>query len=300
MTRGPGWPTVLGLTLVVLTFSVVHPLQLMMIPLAMLLVALPPRRLSLLLFSAALVVLSFAGPRTSLWAVERGWALMLGAYFLAAVVLWPAWPFVQRALAALAAAVVTGAGLIALVGGWPELDWMISSHYREVAEAMGRSWPGGLTNAEDVIELAASLPAQLFPAFIAVGSVAALAIAWWGYRRLARRDAALGRLVEFRFPDVLVWVLIIGLALLAAPVADWAGRIGSNLVFFMGALYALRGLGVLVAVVLGMVGAQVPVLLVLSVLAVFLYPIVVAGMLLLGVTDTWLDLRSGKQVNDEG
>jgi hypothetical protein len=74
-----------------------------------------------------------------------------------------------------------------------------------------------------------------------------------------------------------------------------------NLVVFMGALYALRGLGVMVDLVVGMVGSNVAVLVVLAVVAVLLYPIVVAGTLLLGVTDTWLDLRSGRRVvNDEG
>lgn len=298
--RGPGWPTVLGLTLVVLTFSVVHPLQLMMIPLAMLLVALPPRKLSLLLFAGLLVVLSFAGPQGTLWSVERGWALVLGAYFVGAVLFWPDRPFLTRALAATAAAAATAGVLIGLTGGWSELDWMIASHYREVAEGMGRAWPG-LASADEVVELAARLPARLFPAFVAVGSVAALAVGWWGYRRLARRGEPLGRLTEFRFPDPLVWVLIAGVALLVVPLAEWSTRVGSNLVFFMGALYALRGLAVLLALVLGMVGPQLPVLLVLGVVGIFLYPIVVAGTLLLGVTDTWLDLRSGgRTANDEG
>lgn len=299
--RGRGWPTVLGLTLVVLTFSVVHPLQLMMIPLAMLLVALPPRRLPLLLFAGLLGLLSFTGSGGALWSVERGWALLLGAYFISAVLLWPGRPFLERALAATVATLATAAALIGVTGGWSELDWMMASHYREVAEAMGRTWPGGLVNADEVVALAARLPARLFPSFMAVGSIAALGVGWWGYRRLARRGEALGRLTEFRFPDMLVWVLILGIALLVVPQTDWGARLGSNLVFFMGALYALRGLAVLTALVLGMVGPQLPVLLVLGVVGVFLYPIVVAGTLLLGVTDTWLDLRSGKRAaNDEG
>ena len=299
--RGPGWPTVLGLTLVVLTFSVVHPLQLMMIPLALLLVALPPRRIPLLLFAGLLGLLSFLGPRGNLWAVERGWALLLSGYFVATILLWPGRSFLVRALTATAATATTAAVVIGWSGGWSELDWMMASHYREVAEAMGQGWTGGLANAEEAVALAASLPARLFPAFLAVGSVAALAVGWWGYRRLTRTGEPLGRLTEFRFPDALVWVLIAGLALLVVPLADGAARVGSNLVFFMGTLYALRGLAVLVALVIGTVGLQVPVLLVLGVVGVVLYPIVVAGTLLLGVTDTWLDLRSGRlTANDEG
>lgn len=299
--RGPGWPTVLGLTLVVLTFSVIHPLQLLMIPLAMLLVALPPRRIPLVLFAGLLGLLSFTGPQTTMWAVERGWSLLLGGYFVVAVLVWPGRSFLVRALGATAASVVTAALVMALSGGWSELDWMMASHYREVAETMGRTWPGGLADMEPVVELAARLPARLFPAFLAVGSMAALGVGWWGYRRLSSQGEALGRLTDFRFPDVLVWVLIAGVALMVVPLADGAARFGSNLIFFMGALYALRGLAVLAALVLGMVGPQLPVLLVLGVVGLFLYPIVVAGTLLLGLTDTWLDLRSGRRTaNDEG
>lgn len=300
--RGPGWPTVLGLTLVVLTFSVLHPLQLMMIPLAMLLVALPPRRAGLVLFAGLLALLSFTAPRGAMWAVERGWSLLLGGYFVGAVLVWPERSFLVRALAATAATAGTTALLVVATGGWSELDWMMAAHYREVAETMGRTWPGGLTDADRVVEVAARLPARLFPSFLAVGSVAALAVGWWGYRRLGRQgEPPLGRLTEFRFPDVLIWVLIAGVALLVVPLADGAARVGSNLVFFMGALYALRGLAVLTALVLGMVGPQLPVLLVLGVAGLFLYPIVVAGTLLLGLTDTWLDLRSGRRTaNDEG
>jgi hypothetical protein len=299
--RGPGWPTVLGLLLVVLTFSVVHPLQLMMVPLALLLVGLPPRRIGLLLFGAMLVTLAFVGPRGTLWSVERGWSLLLGGYFVVATVAWPRQSFTTRALVATAGTAVTAAAIIMALGGWESLDMTIARHYRDVASQMAATWPGGLRNAAEVVALASEVPARLFPAFLAVGSVAGLGVAWWGYRRLAQQGEPMGRLPEFRFPDALVWVLIAGVALLLVPATGWAPRLGSNLVFFMGALYALRGLAVLATLIPAMVGAQLPALLVLGVVGLLLYPIVVAGTLLLGVTDTWLDLRSGRRkVNDEG
>jgi hypothetical protein len=68
--RGPGWPTVLGLVLVVITFSVVNPLQLVAIPLALLLVALPPRTPTTLLVALALMVVAFSGAARD--AVARG------------------------------------------------------------------------------------------------------------------------------------------------------------------------------------------------------------------------------------
>lgn len=299
MQRGPGWPTVLGLTLVVVAFSVIHPLQLMLVPLALLLVALPPRNPRLLVFAGLLAAVAFMRPRGPLWSVEWGWALLLSGWFIVAVLVWPRRSFLTRAVAATAATVSTGAVLIAGFGSWGELDWAIATQYRALAESIAGAWPGGVSG-EQVVDLAASLQASLFPSFLAVGSVAALAVAWWGYSRLARRGEVLGRLVEFRFPDTLLWVLIAGMALVVVPLGDWGPRLGSNLVFFMGALYALRGLAVVVALVLGLVGTQVPVLIALGLVGVLLYPIMVAGTLLLGVTDTWLDLRSGRVENDEG
>jgi hypothetical protein len=299
--RGPGWPTVLALVLVVITFSVVQPLQLIAIPLVLLLVALPPRRPGSLVVAAALAALSFTGPRGELWYVERGWALVLGGWFLVAVLVAPRGSFIARALAATGAAAATAAGLVLVRGGWAALDWAIATRYREVADSVGRSWPGVGVDAAVVAELAAELPARLFPGLTALGSVAALAVAWWAYRRLSGLDRPLGRFTRFRFPDGMVWVLIAGLVLIIAPLAAWAPRLGSNLVVFMGALYALRGLAVMIAVVLGLAGTQPGVLLALGVVAVLLYPIVVAGTLLLGVTDTWLDLRSGRRrENEEG
>lgn len=297
MDRGPGWPTVLGLTAVVLTFSVIQPLQLMLIPMGVLLVALPPRQPRLIVFAGLLLAAAFLGTHGPMWSVERGWALVLSAWFVVAVLVWPDRAFLPRALGATMATMVTAALLIAVFGSWGELDWAISSQYHELAGSLAASWPGGIP--ADVVDLAAAVQARLFPAFVAVGSLAALAVAWWAYTRLGRRGRMLGRLTEFRFPDGLLWLLIVGLALVLVPLDGWGVRFGSNLLFFMSALYALRGLAVVVALVLGM-GAQLPVLIALSVVGLLLYPIVVAGTLLLGVTDTWLDLRSGRVTNEEG
>jgi len=299
--RGPGWPTVLGLALVVITFSVIHPLQLVLIPLALLLVALPPRGVGSTVLAAALVVLVFLGPRGALWYVERGWALLLAGWFVVLVVAWPRASFTTRAVAATSAAMLSAAAIIVVQGGWAALDHTVASQYREMAEAVGRVWPGRAAEAEMVAGWAGDLPARLFPALTAIGSVAALAVAWWAFGRVSGGGRPLGTLTEFRFPDALVWVLIGGVALLLIPLTGWAPRLGSNLVVFMAALYALRGLAVVVALVLAMVGSQVAILIALSVVAIVLYPIVVAGTVLLGVTDTWLDLRSGRRAaNDEG
>jgi hypothetical protein len=299
--RGPGWATVLGLALVAITFSVVHPVQLIAIPLALLLVALPPRRAGSMLVAVAAVALVFMGPRGTLWHVERGWALLLGGWFVVAVVALPRAPFTSRAVAATVLAMATAAGVLVIQGGWPALDHTVAAHYRDVADAVARTWPVGGPETQRMLARAGEFPGRIFPGLTAIGSVAALGVAWWLSGRVSGTGRRLGSLPEFRFPDALVWVLIAGFVLLLAPVADWAPRLGSNVVVFMGALYALRGLAVMVAVVLTIAGSQVLVLVALGVVGILLYPILVAGTLLLGVTDTWLDLRSSRRVvNDEG
>ena len=299
--RGPGWPTVLGLMLAVVAFAVVNPLQLVAVPLAFLLVALPPRTPSLLGLAAGLLFLAFIGPHGPLWYAEHGWVLLVAGWFLLSVVVWPEAPFLQQAVAAVAGSTVTAGVIVALSGSWAGLDGTIAAHYRQVAEALADAWPLGSVDEGTFTALAGQIPGRLFPALLGVSSVAALGVAWWVYRRVSPVGAPLGRLPEFRFPDVWVWVLIVGLALLLAPLGDEISRVGSNLVLFMGALYALRGLAVLVTLIGAMAGQKVLALVALVVIGVMLYPIVVAGSLLLGVTDTWLDLRSGgRAVNDEG
>jgi hypothetical protein len=298
--RGPGWPTVLGLALVAITFPVVNPLHLVVIPLALLLVALPPRTPGLLVLAAALGLLSFTGPRGELWAVERGWSLLLGSWFVLMILLWPRASVTARVVAATGAAAVSAAALVMVQGGWPVLDHMVAVHYEALAAAVGRTWPGGGVDPDVVRAWTAEVATRLFPALTAIGSMAALGVAWWVFGRITGRPRPLGSLVEFRFPDPLVWVLIAALALMLVPVATWAVRLGLNLAVVMGALYALRGFAVTVALILGMIGPRVGVLVALGLVGVILYPIVVAGTLLLGVTDTWLDLRSGRRAENDG
>ena len=71
--------------------------------------------------------------------------------------------------------------------------------------------------------------------------------------------------------------------------------VGANLLAFMGALYALRGFAVILWLfgTPGLWGAVFGAL-----VFVMLYPIVMATTLMVGVTDTWLDLRA-RQNNEK-
>lgn len=300
---GRGWLTVLALVLAVLALSVVQPLPLVIVPLALLLVALPPRSPGRVALAAALCVVAFAGGSDggdALWYAERGWALVLGAWFVVSVVVWPTARFLSRAMAATVAAIVTAAAIFLVTPGaaWQRLDWSMTRRLRGAAAEMAALWSGGAAgDAGDVgasissaIRQAAELQALVYPALLALASVAGLAVAWWAFRRTAVREPRpLAPLREFRFRDELVWLVIVGILLTVLPLGGGLVRTGSNLLLFMGVLCALRGVGVLLVLAggLGLGGVVMAV-----VAAVLLYPVAVAGTVLVGLSDTWLDLRS--------
>ena len=135
------------------------------------------------------------------------------------------------------------------------------------------------------------LEATIYPALLALASVAALAVVWWAFRQVAegRRMDVLGPFREFRFRDDLVWVLIVGIAFFVLPLGSFGTRIGSNLMTFMGALYAVRGIAVLLAL-WGSPGFFA--MLFLGLAAFLIWPLVMMATFLVGVTDIWLDLRA--------
>src|SRR5439155_3566679 len=141
----------------------------------------------------------------------------------------------------------------------------------------------------------------VFPALLALQSLAALAIGWATYHRLgrARLGAPLGQLKEFRFNDQLVWGLIVGLTIVLLPTLAAMRGIGSNLLVFFAALYAVRGLGVLtwfmapgaLAITLG-VGFVMLLWPVLNVIAVLAFMMLGVTAVALGLGDTWADWRN--------
>lgn len=299
---GRGWGRVAALALATMVLSVVPPVLLIFVPLALLLVALPPRR-PLLLMLAGLILWLTLGQGVvdrTMWYFERGWALLLGAWFMVMVVALPDRSFLARGLAALLATTLTTAIFLAVnQGGWSQLDFAVSDQLRSGASDAIATWTRavGLERVSEeltaTVNAAAELQVKLYPAMLALGSLAALAIAWWAFGRLARNEPApLAPLREFRFRDELVWVLIAGVVLLGLQLNTLSTRVGENLFTFMAVLYALRGAAVLV--VIG--GVPGPLGMVLgALLIVFLYPFVMATAFLVGLSDTWLDIRARRQ-----
>jgi hypothetical protein len=256
--------------------------------------SLPVRRASAYLVGAILAWGVLQGERAGTWWTERGWALLVGGWFVALTLRRPESGFLSRALASLAGA----AGIAALAvtmdgGGWALLDWHVGEMIRGYTAAFiewVRQRPQGASPAlVTALYAAAETQIKVFPATLALATLAGLAVAWWLYVRMAHGDDhGLLPLREFRFNDQLVWLFIGGLALTVAG-SGALERAGSNALVFMGVLYAMRGAGV----VSFFGGGRTPLsafLLVLGLL--FVAPVMMVAALVIGLGDTWLDLRA--------
>ena len=253
----------------------------------------------------------------------RGWTLIVAGAFGLTCLVGGSRPFFVKALSAVGAAFVL-ALIMSLLGPvtLSHTSVAVSDEFArrnaEILEVLnkaistnGEQWRSWTAKMPSLATLPADVEKQLtavsvvgqlvFPALLALESLAALALAWATYHRLSRRrlGAPLSALRDFRFNDQLVWGLIVGLVILLLPSLAGIRGVGRNLVLFFGALYAMRGLGVLawfmapgafaVGLIVGFVMLWAPVLNVIAVLGFLTLGITALG---LGVGDTWADWRS--------
>jgi hypothetical protein len=262
---------------------------------------LPVRRWPAYTLGLLALALVLSGEREALWWLERGWAVLVAGGFVALTLRWPATGFMARALGALAVAtLLVSAFGVGSTQGRGMLDWQVAPQLPfGLARFYEALWQWAETyGTPQSPEVAAAfmtfmaqlveIQAELFPALAALGSLAGLAVSWWAYTRIALDHGGLPPLRDFRFNDHLVWLLIGGLALAVVEVGEGPQRAGTNVVVFMGGLYALRG----AAVVAFFGGGQSMFGLVMLTVATVLMPLaVLAGATMIGVGDTWLDLR---------
>ncbi|MCU0616368.1 MAG: YybS family protein [Gemmatimonadaceae bacterium] len=257
-----------------------------------------------------------AGP---MGALTTGWSLLVAAAFGVMCLREGPVSFVQRALPAVALA--AGLGLVGVVWastGKPDGLGGVARAYEQsfvakrdglltawTARRSAPDWRAVVERVPAVGEVAdrsaaglanASPLTSLLPALLVLESLAALTLAWAIWHRLARARLGppLARLSQFRFNDQLIWGLVVGATLVLLPSLDgWRGA-GVNLVVVFGALFALRGLGVLLWWLPDRY-APVP-LLVLVVCIPLLGPVLVLATVAvlalgLGLGDTWRDFR---------
>lgn len=299
VVRRARWGTAFALTIAVIFLSAADAVPLVAIPMAVVLAAAPfQNRWKWLALGLGLWVLGVGFPAGPLGDLSRGWALLLGGAFLVATLARPTWGVLPRSLAAVGLTLIMGGGAMLVAGGWAELDALVRSHLLSVSDTAFRGLrPADADSATmkqfgETAHRIAQLQWQVFPALLALQSLAALALGSWAITRIRRGEGGvfmLRPLRDFRFNDQLVWVVIVGLVLLVLPLDAVATRLGYNALLFMGGLYALRGLGV-VAFLTG--GAPSFLTVVFgAIMALFLYPLVLTAAILVGLGDTWLDVR---------
>lgn len=257
---------------------------------------------------AAWMLLSPAGPPgTAYDQMARAWAIVLAASFGLVSLLSSATPFFVRALATVGIALAvaftlalsspSGVGRFQHAGG-EELMRRAAATLNQFHQKWGTEQWKDLTarapllqSADDwAADLEREMPKRttpLIPALLALESLAALGLAWGVYHRLSavRIGSPLGPLTEFRFNDQLIWALAVGLTLCLPAFGEGRGA-GFNLLLFFGALYAIRGLGVLAWILKG----RYVFIIVLSLIPQGFFLLGLLS-LALGLGDTWLDLR---------
>ena len=271
-------------------------------------------RVALVLIWIALslwMLLQHAGPPgTQYDQMARGWAILLAASF-GVVSLWSnTMPFFSRALFSIGLAAGIGF-LIALSSpsgiarfqhaAGEELTRRVSTTIANIEE--GRKTPDWQElaarapvldtwndDSETMMRAIPSRAAPLLPALVALESLAALALGWGAYRRLSpvQIGPPLSPLTEFTFNDQLVWGLAVGATLCLLPAFEEGRNAGYNLLLFFGALYLIRGIGILAWMARGRY--------VYVVILSLLPQVFVIVTLALGLGDTWLDLRKRAKV----
>jgi hypothetical protein len=325
----PGGPTrppraglrfALGAILYLVGFAFLSPMAsvaLVAAPLGLLLAFHRPGRGETMLAALCLGVAAWTvlGSPDGFGRVEGAWICLLTGGVAVALALRPPARagLIGTGLLAIACAAATGTLLIGVTSfSWGELRWLAGRHFgmqaRQFLEVMTRALAGSEGGADTLetmgqaMDDVVSFVARFLPALILIQSLAALAASWALYRIVAKHPEGepLPPLREFRFSDHLIWGVVIALAALVAPGAHVLRPLAGNLATFFGALYIMRGLGV-VAGLGAAAGVGGPLAALLGfVVTLLLLPLVVFGALALGVSDTWVDWRRWARKQSKG
>lgn len=298
-----GWTLTRASLLVVATLllSPMSPVWLVFVPLALLLLAFRNEDWMSLAVAAVILGLGFAGSRPGgmEWYVPRAWSLIAGGAFVLVSMRRGRDAWVDRSLQAIGVSI----GVVLLIGvARPAVlqgvNWWMAGEIRQAALAagsilqqlQGSADPEIRRQLEVAVQRWVGFQQDVYPAMLLLATVAAFGLAWFGFERLSGRFRSPGPLRDFRFSDHLIWLLIGGLCLLVLPLGRLAFRVGENAALFMGVLYLMRG-----AAILLWIGAAAATTVwsavLLAVAALFLYPVVLGTALILGLSDTWIDLR---------
>lgn len=273
----------------------------------------------LLLLSGLLLSLRVVGVPDSIDRFALGWTLLLAATFGWWAMGSPNRAFLARGLAAVSVAGVVSVGVLGLqsVGAQDSIARLglayeqqfvrqrtegVAAWRARLASPAWESVSAQVPAVRGLAERAAtgmatlSPPTAILPALIVLESLAALALAWATWHRVARARLGppLSALSAFRFHDQLVWGVVVGATLSVLPTLSAWRDVGVNVMVVFGALHALRGLGVVVWYIPER-WALVPLLLLLVSIPLLGPVLVLATVAVLalglGLGDTWRDFR---------
>lgn len=324
LPREQGWRGPIIALLALMIFPTVPPLALML-PVDQILLLLAPAlalcaiagwrsggRVSLAIVWTvfAVWVMWIPGDGTPFELLVRGWSILLAASFAGTLVVGGELRFLPRALLA-----VLGALMLAMLtvsftdSGFAAVNGVFSEEFSRRAGIWATQWreftarpdwvefargnPNAATLTTQMEAQFTALPAAatlLVPAFLALQSLAALALSWALYHRFGRvrLGPPLAPLRDLRFHDALVWGLIAGLLVFVVPMPNAFAALCLNLLMFFGVLYVLRGLGVFI----WFLAPTRWMALFWFVVLVLFWSIIAAVALVIGVGDTWLDWRN--------
>ncbi|MDQ3519114.1 MAG: YybS family protein [Gemmatimonadota bacterium] len=250
--------------------------------------------------------------------VTRSWALLTAGTFGLVSLVAPAQRFFGRALAAGSLALLLGFIMLLVTRGTPEqVQRVFVNEYARKTNlyAMAADAQVSLSAAREGAEKTATVrkaleglvvqahqwsksAAPLYPALLILESLAAYGLAWGLYHRLSRTriGPALSPLREFRFNDQMVWGFVAGTFIVLLPQLSLLGAVGWNLLVLFGAVYALRGFGIISWLInrvwMGGRVANILAIIGLVLLAPVVAPAALLSALGLGVMDTWIDWRA--------
>lgn len=243
--------------------------------------------------------------------LAHGWGILLAGVFGLVCLLRPGRAFFSQALPTIGISLVLGIATLAARtdGSGPQLVRLMTAEYAQRTNEWllwlqhlaatpewadyARRYPDVVALRDQVVAQYAAMPERsvaLLPAMLGLESLAVLALAWALYQRLgrARIGPSLAALRTFRFSDQLIWGLIVGITFLVVPGFGELRGIGVNLLVFFGALYVVRGLGVLAWLFAPRRWAKV----LLVAVGVLAWQLLAPFALAIGVGDTWLDWRN--------
>jgi hypothetical protein len=247
---------------------------------------------------AIIAVLLSLGPADEFEQLERAWVVLLTASLAIVLIATGARGYASSSLLAVAGA-GGAAGILMLVTHltWGMVAGLVEHHYFLLARTLVDLVAPVGTPAHETINGSLlggiHVLSGLLPGLVLLQSLAALALAWALYHRIARqpRSEPLGPLALFRFNDHLIWGVAVSLLVVLLPRLAWAKALGGNLLVFFGGLYLVRGVAVLAAVAAAVGFSGLLASLIVLFVSAFLMPVVAVTALALGLSDTLVDWR---------